>query len=127
MCPKGDVHLNSELTGNIMKLSKYIVFGALMFISSISFAAGFSGGLKPIAYKTIICDGNPRILVQFADATQNIWYSANSEHSDSFLSAALAATSANLEFWFMGSDDTATAYCIGGTARQVHSWGITNQ
>jgi hypothetical protein len=89
--------------------------------------ADFEGSDVPIAVKVLYCDYNPRIVVQFADATKNVWYPANSgDQSKEFLSAALAAKVAGQGFYYFGTGDgtNITTYCISVAARPVFIFGL---
>lgn len=88
-------------------------------------AANFEGSLVPIRVRTAMCDSNPRILVEFADTSKNVWYPANlGDSSKYFLATALAAKVSGQELYFLGVDDTATFYCVGA-GRQVQVFGVS--
>ena len=89
--------------------------------------AGFEESNVPIAVKVLYCDYNPRIVVQFADASKNIWYPANAnDQSKAFLATALAAKVSSQKMYYLGTGDPAalTSYCIGASARRVDVFGI---
>jgi hypothetical protein len=88
--------------------------------------ADFEGSGVPIAVKVLYCDYNPRIVVEFSDTTQNVWYPANSgDQSKEFLSVAMAAKTAGQNFYYYGQGvPTLTTYCISVSARQVIIFGL---
>lgn len=88
--------------------------------------ADFEGAGVPTSVKVLYCDYNPRIVVQFADATQNVWFPANSgDQSKEFLSVAMAAKAAGQNFYYYGQGTpTLTTYCISVSARQVLIFGL---
>ena len=97
----------------------------MLVLSQVSYSA-FTNSDVPQSIKTLYCDGNPRILVEFTDAARNIWFKANiPEQSGAFLSTALTAKTTGKKMWYLGSNqDALTEYCISVSAREVYSFGI---
>src|ERR1700755_2591839 len=83
--------------------------------------ADFQGAAVPTSVTVLYCDNNPRIVVTFADSSQNVWYPANqSDQSKEFLSVAMAAKTTGQSLFYYGSGTrTLTAYCLSTTAAQV--------
>lgn len=113
------------------KISKRIFPRALLVMScsllSCSAFASFEESNVPVAVKVLYCDSNPRIIVQFADASKNIWYPANAaDQSKAFLATALTAKTSSQKLYYLGNGDPTamTAYCIGASARRVDIFGI---
>lgn len=93
---------------------------------SAAFAA-FEESNVPISVRVLHCDANSRILVQFADASKNVWYPGNAgDQSKAFLATALAAKATSQKFYYYGLGDPSdlTTYCIGVSARQVQIFGV---
>jgi|SRR5688500_11719338 hypothetical protein len=110
--------------GSISKVKTFMVM-CTAFIAGKASAVNFEGAEVPIRVRTAVCDSNPRILVEFADPSKNIWYPANAgDNSKFFLATALAAKVAGQKMYFLGVDDTATFYCLA-TARYAHVFGIS--
>jgi len=89
--------------------------------------ASFEGRDVPTAVRVLYCDFNPRILVQFSDASKNVWYPANAaDESKAFLAVALTAKTSSRKFYYLGAGDPSdlTTYCIGASARRVQVFGI---
>jgi hypothetical protein len=82
----------------------------------------------PVQVRTAMCNSFPRIMVEFADASKNIWYPANAgESSKYFLATALAAKTSGQRMYFLGIDDTVTSYCVtGGSGREVQVFGVSD-
>ena len=91
-------------------------------------AATFEGADVPVQVRTAMCDSSPRIIVEFAISSRNIWYPANAgDSSKYFFATAMAAKVAGQKMYFLGTDDTATSYCVtGGTGRLVQVFGIND-
>lgn len=107
-------------------MKKVTAFLIMLFISPISNAA-FEGSDVPISIKALYCDSNPRIVVQFADASKNVWFPANSgDSSKTFLSLALTAKASSLRLYYYGVGNATdlTTYCVNVSARQVTFFGI---
>jgi hypothetical protein len=89
--------------------------------------AAFEESNVPIAVKTLYCDASPRILVQFADPSKNVWYPANAaDQSKAFLAIALAAKASGQKLYYYGTGDPTvlTSYCVGVSARRVDMFGL---
>ena len=102
------------------------IVGSYVALPSPGFAA-FEEWNVPIAVKSLYCDGAPRIVVQFADASKNIWYPANAgESSRAFLATAMAAKISGTRLYYYGGGDPAalTTYCINVSARPVYMFGL---
>src|SRR5579871_3736540 len=113
-----------------MKLEAPLAIG-LAVISGAMFSpsamADFSNQLVPIAVTAMYCDSNPRIVVEFSDSSQNVWYPANlGTQSTEFYATAMAAKTAGQNFFFYGAESgaTPTSYCLSTTARQVYLFGL---
>ena len=101
--------------------------GVSAFMFSSAALADFQGSAVPTSVDVLYCDSNPRILVQFADATQNVWFPANQgDQSKEFLSVAIAAktTGQNLYFYGAGSGTVTSAYCLNIPARQIYIFSL---
>jgi hypothetical protein len=116
-----------------MAKSLHACFASVLAATCLTFSspvfADFEEALVPIAVKTLYCDYNPRIVVQFADASKNIWYPANlGDQSKAFLSTALAAKVVSQRLYFLGVGDPAslTTYCINVSARQARVFGLVD-
>ena len=110
-----------------MKFATLLIAVAFELAVPSSAFASFDESNVPISVKILYCDTNPRIVVQFADATKNVWYPANAaDQSKAFLATALAAKTANQRFYYYGSGDPAalTSYCVGVSARRVELFGL---
>lgn len=106
--------------------AKSLLSAACLMLSSSSFGA-FEGSNVPISVKVLYCDNNSRIVVQFADASKNVWYPANAgDQSKAFLATALAAKASSQKLYYYGSGDpsAATTYCLNISARQVYLFGL---
>ena len=111
---------------NATHLTKALAGAGLALIGCEASAAVFQGWEVPIQVRTAWCDSSPRILVEFADSTKNIWYPANAgDSSKFFLSTALAAKVSGQKMYFLGSDETVTFYCIS-SGRAVHIFGVSD-
>lgn len=115
-----------------MKVKSTTLLAALLvpagcMLSCAAFAA-FEEANVPVSVKALYCDSNPRILVEFADASKNIWFPANAgDQSKAFLAAALTAKAAAQKLYYLGSDPAAlTSYCVSASARQIIAFGLTN-
>ncbi|SRR6266568_4858372 len=112
---------------NTLQHSTIALLAAMSFTFSSSAFADFEESIVPTSVKTLYCDSNPRILVQFADASKNVWYPANAaDQSKAFLATALAAKAGSQKLYFYGSGDAAalTTYCINVSARQIKMFGL---
>lgn len=95
-------------------------------VASEASAAVFEGTELPVRVRTAMCDSFPRIIVEFADPSKNIWYPANAgDGSKFFLSTALTAKSSGQRMYFLGVEDVLTFYCVT-SARQVHVFGVSD-
>ncbi len=107
--------------------SAIALLAATCFTFSSSAFADFEDSLVPTSVKTLYCDNSPRILVQFSDASKNVWYPANAaDQSKAFLATALAAKAASQRLYVYGSGDPAalTTYCVNVSARQIKMFGL---
>lgn len=119
--------MKSRMTrqGSISVAKTFMVIGAALVAGQAS-AANFEGAEVPILVRTAVCNSYPRIIVQFADPSKNIWYPADAgDTSKQFLATALAAKIAGQKMYFLGVDEPATYYCIA-TARYAHIFGISD-
>lgn len=109
------------------RVKAFMAVSAVLAVGEAS-AATFEGWEVPVQVRTAMCDSSPRILVEFADGSKNIWYPANAgDSSKFFLSTALAAKVAGQRMYFLGLDNTVTTYCVsGGYGRQVQVFGISD-
>jgi hypothetical protein len=114
-----------------MKNSVQIALRSLMActcaLAACPAAAAFEEANTPVAVRVLYCDSNPRIVVQFADASKNIWYPANAgDQSKAFLATALTAKTSAQQMYYLGVGDAnaLTSYCIGATARRVDVFGL---
>jgi hypothetical protein len=105
---------------------KAFVAACATLITCEASAASFEEWAVPIQVYTAMCNEYPRIVVEFADSTKNIWYPAYAgESAKFFLATALAAKVSGEKMYFLGTDDTRTLYCVqGGWAREVQVFGI---
>lgn len=109
-----------------MSKTQLFVTACATLIAGQASAVNFEEALVPIQVRTAMCDSNPRIFVEFADSSKNIWYPANAgESSKYFLATALAAKVSGQKMYFLGTDSTATFYCIT-SARQVTIFGLSD-
>ena len=109
-----------------VRVAQVLTSVALVLCSASAFAAFEESGI-PVAVKTLYCDSNPRILVQFADASKNVWYPANAgDQSKAFLATAMAAKLAGRSLYYYGAGDPAalTTYCINVSARKIEIFGL---
>jgi hypothetical protein len=111
---------------NSTLVTKALAGACLALIGCEASAAVFQGWEVPIQVRTAWCDSNPRIFVEFADSSKNIWYPANSgDSSKFFLSTALAAKVSGQKMYFLGSDETVTSYCIT-SGKLVQIFGVSD-
>ncbi len=105
-----------------------LVVCVVAMLTSFAAHADFEGADVPIAVKYLPCDSAPRILVQFADGSKNIWYPANGgDNSKAFLAVALAAKASGSPMYYYGhgSGTAVTTYCIAVSARAVTMFGAS--
>src|SRR5690242_14758338 len=108
---------------NIMRFFSFALVLAGGALFSAPALADFQGAAVPTSVDVLYCDSNPRILVQFADSTQNIWYPANlGDQSKAFLTMAITAKTSgqNLYYYGSGAGTTTSSYCLAISARQVY-------
>lgn len=117
--------MKSRLTqrGSDSKVKAFMAVCAALIAGEAS-AVTFEGSEVPIQVRTAMCDSNPRILVEFADSSKNIWYPANEgDSSKYFLATALAAKVAGQTMYFLGLNDAVTFYCVA-SGRRVQVFGV---
>lgn len=120
---EGSIGMSSRAIPLSFTSAKALLLTCGALIAGQAPAATFEGASIPTSVRTLMCDSNPRIVVQFANAT-TIWYPANWESSKLFLATALAAKAAEQKMYYLGTDDTLSFYCVGGSARQVLGFGL---
>src|SRR5688572_24294139 len=96
--------MNSSNTrqGLTLKVTAFMALCATLMASEAS-AVVFEGTELPVRVRTAVCDSAPRIIVEFADPSKNIWFPANAgDSSKFFLSTALTAKASGQRMYFFG-------------------------
>ena len=109
-----------------MKTMMRTLLAIALALPCVSHAA-FEGADVPTSVKALYCDNFPRILVQFEDASKNIWYPASDgDKSKAFLALAIAAKTSSSKLYYFGSGNAGdlTMYCVNISARPVLFFGI---